>query len=120
METGMKRIAAVLALGLGALLAAVPANAGSGNRAAIAALATLRYVDRVDVIDTVLNDRFIYSRRAMPNNTPLTPLQVAILNSPPLVQAIRASVWRFDLRSVYAALVEGNTVYIYLGEPPGK
>ena len=116
----MKRLVAMLAVVGGCLMAAAPADAGSGNRAAIAALATLRYVDRVDVIDTVLSDHTVQSRRAQYNNTPLTPLQVAIISSPPLVQAIRATVWSFDLRSVYAARVEGGTVYIYLGEPPGK
>jgi hypothetical protein len=115
----MIRLAAALMV-VGACLTAAPAEAGSGNRAAIAAIATLRYVDRVNVIDTVLSDRFVYSKRAMPNNTPLTPLQVAIISNPALVDAIRVTVWSFDLRSAYAARVEGNTVYIYLGEPPGK
>ncbi len=115
----MTRLAAVLAaLGL-CLLAVLPAQAGSGNNRAIRDLATLHYVDRVVVVDVAQgSDRWIRAKRAHTSRQPLTPLQVAIAGNPALVEAIDRSMWNFDLKSVYAARVEGYTVYIYMGEPP--
>jgi hypothetical protein len=116
----MKRMAVGILMGLAAL-AAEPALAGSGNVAAIHDIETLRYVNRVNVIDTAAqSDRWVYGKRAMHNNAPLTPLQVAILNNGALMHAIQTTVWSFDLRSVYAAKVEGYTVHLYMGEPPNK
>jgi hypothetical protein len=119
----MTRLRAVLAvfgviLGLG-LLAAVPAEAGSGNDRAIRDLRTLRTVDKLVVVDVgAQHDRWIYAKRAQESRLPLTPLQVAIMNNRALVETINRTVWSFDLKSVYAALIQGNTVYLYLDEPP--
>jgi hypothetical protein len=114
----MKKILAMLAfVAMTAMVA--PAQAGSGNDRAIRALRVLHTVDRVVVVDTVAwSDRHIWSKRALPKITPLTPLQVAIVNNHSLVAAIDQTVWSFDLKSVYAARVEGYTVYLYMGEPP--
>ncbi len=109
-------LAAVAAL---FLLAVPPAEAGSGNNRAIQALSTLRYVDRVVVVDAARGtDRWLDAKRAHTSRQPLTPLQAAIAGNPALVDAINRTVWSLDLKSVYAARVEGYTVYIYLGEPP--
>ena len=118
----MTRLGAALAalgliLGL-SLLAVPPAQAGSGNDRAIRALSTLRTVDRVVVVDIAITQRHIWAKRMMGSTTPLTPLQVAILQNPALIAAIDRTVWSFDLKSVYAARVEGYTVYLYMGEPP--
>ncbi len=119
----MTRLRTVLAalglIGALSLLAVLPAQAGAGNERAIRDLRTLRYVDRLVVIDVgAQHDRWIYAKRAQVSRLPLTPLQVAIVNNRPLVEAINHRVWSFDLKSVYAALIEGNTVYLYLDEPP--
>lgn len=107
-----------LILGL-SLLAALPAEAGSGNNRAIRDLNTLHTVDRVVVVDTGLwSDRHIWAKRALSSAMPLTPLQVAIAGNPALIAAINRTVWSFDLKSVYSARVEGYTVYLYMGEPP--
>ncbi len=116
----MKQLAIGFLLGA-TLAAAQPAVAGTGDNVAIHNIETLRFVTRVNVIDVAARlDRRVWGRRAMYNNAPLTPLQVAILNNRPLMNAIQATVWSFDLRSVYAAKVEGYTVYLYMGEPPNK
>jgi len=117
---GLRVVLAVLGLiwGLG-LVAAPLAQAGSGNEKAIGDLATLRYVDRVVVIDVAARtDRSIRAKRAHESVMPLTPLQIAILHNPALIDAIDRTVWTFDLKSVYAARVVGYTVYLYMGEPP--
>ena len=115
----MTRLRVVLAaVGL-CLLAILPAQAGSGNDRAIRDLSTLRTVDRVDVIDVGLwSNRHIWAKRALPSASRLTPLQLAILRNRALIDAINRTVWSFDLKSVYAARVEGYTVYLYMGEPP--
>jgi hypothetical protein len=119
----MTRWRAVLAalgvvLGLG-LLAVAPAEAGSGNTRAIHDLRTLRYVDRVVVVDVSIgHDRYIWAKRAHQSVQPLTALQTAIVNNRPLIEAINRTVWSFDLKSIYAARVEGYTVYLYMGDPP--
>ncbi len=101
------------------LLAVLPAQAGSGNDRAIRDLRTLRTVDRLVVIDVgAQHDRWIWAKRAHHSVQPLTPLQTAILRNGALIDAINRKVWSFDLKSVYAALVQGNTVYLYLDEPP--
>ena len=116
--TMMKLRAVLAAVGL-CLLAALPAQAGSGNDRAIRDLQSLRHVDRVVVIDAgTQSDRWIWAKRALQSATPLTSLQIAIAGNRPLVQAINRTVWSFDLKSVYAALVKGYTVYLYMGEPP--
>ncbi len=109
--------AAMAALGL-SLLAVVPAHAGSGDELAIRQLRTLRTVDRLVVIDGTQSDRLIWGKRAHVSRLPLTPLQMAIAENPALVEAINHRVWSFDLKSVYAARIEGYTVYLYEGEPP--
>ena len=115
----MTRLRTVLAAAGLSLLAVLPAQAGSGNDRAIRALATLRYVDKLVVIDVSIgHDRYIWAKRAHASMQPLTPLQVAIANNPALVEAINRTVWSFDLKSIYAALVRGNTVYLYEGDPP--
>ncbi len=117
--TRLRVALAALGLILGfSLLAVLPAQAGSGNDRAIRALSTLRTVDRVVVIDTAVTQHHIWARRMMSSSTPLTPLQVAIVQNPALIAAINRTVWSFDLKSVYSARVEGYTVYIYMGEPP--
>ena len=118
--TGLRRVLAACGLIAAlSLLAVLPAEAGSGNERAIRELRTLRYVDRLVVIDVgAQHDRWIESKRAQESRLPLTPLQVAIMNNGALVEAINHRVWSFDLKSVYAALIEGNTVYLYLDEPP--
>jgi hypothetical protein len=109
---------ALAAAGL-SLLAVLPAQAGSGNDRAIRALATLHYVDRLVVVDVgSMSDRRIWSKRASHSRQPLTPLQLAIANNPAVVEAINRTVWSFDLKSIYAARIEGYTVYLYEGEPP--
>jgi hypothetical protein len=108
---------ALAAAGLG-LLTVLPAQAGSGNDRAIQALSTLTTVDRVVVIDVSATSRWIWGKRAHNSVMPLTPLQTAIVRNRPLVDAINRTVWSFDLKSVYAARVEGYTVYLYEGEPP--
>ena len=115
----MTRLGAALAvLGL-SLLAVLPAQAGSGNDGAIRDLRTLHTVDRLVVIDVgARHDRWINAKRAQTSRLPLTPLQTAILRNPALIEAINHRVWSFDLKSVYAARVEGYTVYLYEGEPP--
>ena len=115
----LQRWAAHAALAGLSLLAALPAQAGSGNDRAIRALATLRYVDRLVVVDVgSMSDRRIWSKRAAHSYWPLTPLQLAIANNPAVVEAINRTVWSLDLKSVYAARIEGYTVYLYEGEPP--
>ena len=105
--TGLRKVLAVAGLICGLGLAAVmPAQAGSGNDRAIRDLKTLRYVDKLLVIDTgIQHDRWINAKRAHHSRQPLTPLQAAIANNPALVEAINHRVWSFDLKSVYAALV---------------
>ena len=115
----MTRLRAVLAALALSLVATLPAAAGSGNDRAIRDLRTLRTVDRVVVIDVgAQSDRHIWAKRAHYSVMPLTPLQVAIVQNPALIEAINRTVWSFDLKSVYAARVEGATVYLYEGEPP--
>ncbi len=119
----MTRLGAALAAGgliCGlCLLAVLPAQAGSGNDRAIRDLGTLHTVDRLVVVDVgARHDRWIYAKRAQTSRLPLTPLQTAILRNRALVEAINHRVWSFDLKSVYAALVQGDTVYLYLDEPP--
>ncbi len=100
-------------------LAALPALAGSGNDLAVRQLQTLHRVNRVVVVDVeAWSDRDIWAKRALHSSTPLTPLQIAIASNRALVAAINATVRRFDLKSIYAARVEGYTVYLYMGEPP--
>jgi hypothetical protein len=114
--TRLRTVLAALAL---SLLAVLPAAAGSGNNRAIRDLSTLRYVDRVVVIDAgTRGDRFINAKRAHESVLPPTQLQMAIMRNPALVAAIDRSMWNFDLKSVYAARVVGTTVYLYMGEPP--
>lgn len=114
--TRLRTVLAILAL---SLLAALPVQAGSGNNRAIRDLRTLRHVDRLVVIDVGTRaDRYIWAKRAHESVQPLTPLQVAIVRNNALVEAINHRVWSFDLKSVYAARVEGYTVYLYMGEPP--
>jgi hypothetical protein len=115
----MKKLGAIaIAAGLAAL-ASVPAQADTGNWAAIDAINHLRYVDSVNVIDVgSWGDRWVYSKRAMHSNAPLTPLQVAIVSNPHLMRVIQATVWSFDLKSAYSARVDGNHVTIYVGDPP--
>ena len=114
----MTRLGAALAvLGL-SLMAVLPAQAGSGNDRAIRDLRTLRTVDRVVVVDVSATSRWIWAKRAHNSVMPLTPLQTAIVRNRPLIDAINRTVWSFDLKSVYAARVEGYTVYLYEGEPP--
>jgi hypothetical protein len=116
----MKRIALVVLAVVGwSALAGLPARAD--NAAAIQALQTLRSVESVNFIDVAArSDRWIYAKRALPSHTALTPLQVAIVSNPAVVAAITNLRFRgaFDLKSVYAARVEGARVYIYLGDPP--
>jgi hypothetical protein len=118
----MTRLGAALAAGgliCGlCLLAVLPAQAGSGNDRAIRDLRTLRTVDRVVVVDVSSTSRWIWAKRAHNSVMPLTPLQSAIVRNRPLIDAINRTVWSFDLKSVYAARVEGYTVYLYEGEPP--
>ena len=118
----MTRLGAALAAGgliCGlCLLAVLPAQAGSGNDRAIRDLRTLRTVDRVVVVDASATSRWIWAKRAHNSVMPLSPLQSAIVRNRPLIDAINRTVWSFDLKSVYAARVEGYTVYLYEGEPP--
>ena len=118
----MTRLGAALAAGgliCGlCLLAVLPAQAGSGNDRAIRDLRTLRTVDRVVVVDVSATNRWIWAKRAHNSVMPLSPLQSAIVRNRPLIDAINRTVWSFDLKSVYAARVEGYTVYLYEGEPP--
>jgi hypothetical protein len=115
----MTRLRVALAAMALSLVAALPAAAGSGNDRAIRDLETLRTVDRVVVIDVAQgSDRHIGAKRAHHSVQPLTPLQVAIVQNPALIEAINRTVWSFDLKSVYAAKVVGHTVYLYEGEPP--
>jgi hypothetical protein len=118
----MKKRLATMALFLGAALVGGlpgPVLAGSGNDAAIRAIQTLRTVNFLDIIDVSQDNPHIDSMRAMPSRTPLTPLQEAIAGNPALVEAIRHRGWApFDLKSVYAARVEGYSVYLYMGDPP--
>ena len=118
----MKRIAWVLAVAGWCVLAGLPAYAGSNNLAAIRSIQSLRFVDSVNVVDVAArgHDRWIFSKRAMHSNAPYTPLQVAIVSNPHLMAVIQATVWSFDLKSVYAAQVEGSHVTIYLGDPPNQ
>jgi hypothetical protein len=114
--TRWRALLAALAL---SLVAVLPAQAGSGNDRAVRDLRTLRTVDRVVVVDVAAqSDRHIWAKRALPSIMPLTPLQVAIVRNRSLVEAIDRTVWSFDLKSIYAARVEGYTVYLYEGEPP--
>lgn len=114
----MKRFAAIATLVVCTLAPAL-AMAGSGNDAAIRAIQSLRVVNFLDIIDVSNGNPHIESMRAMPSSTPLTPLQEAIVSNPVLVDAIRHRHWSpFDLKSVYAAKVEGYSVYIYMGDPP--
>jgi hypothetical protein len=113
----MKRLALTIAM-LG-LLGAMPAFAGGPNASEIQRVATFRAIDKVVIVDTATNDRFIWSKRAMTARQPLTALQMAIWNNRVLMAHIRANVWTFDLKSVYAVhLGSDGVVVIYLGEPP--
>jgi hypothetical protein len=114
----MTKLGVVLAAAGFSLAAALPAAAGSGNDRAIRDLRVLRTVDRVVVIDTAQSDRHVRAKRALASVMPLTPLQIAIVQNRPLIEAIDRTVWSFDLKSVYAAKVVGYTVYLYEGEPP--
>ena len=82
--TRLRVVLAALGLILGlSLLAALPAEAGSGNDRAIRDLRTLRHVDRLVVIDVgTRHDRWIWAKRAHESRMPLTPLQVAIVHNP--------------------------------------
>jgi hypothetical protein len=118
-EFAMMRLRVVLAALALSLLAVLPAAAGSGNDRAIRDLSRLRSVDRVVVIDVAAwSNRHIWAERARISRIPLSPLQLAILRNDALVDAINRTVWRFDLKSVYAARVVAGTVYLYEGEPP--
>ena len=99
---------------------AVPAYAGGGNDEAIRALSRLKEVAAVDVIDVAgESDPNIFAKRGIPDCMPLTPLQTAIVNNRAVVAAIDDGfLTYFDLKSVYAAKVVGDRVYIYLGDPP--
>jgi hypothetical protein len=115
----MNRFAAVV-LSIAALsgLTVGPAMAVD-TAATIDALATIRSVGHVNVIDVGARyDRFIFAKRAMGSNAPLTPLQAAIAGNPTLVAAIERVSWSFDLKSVYSATVQGDSVYLYMDNPP--
>jgi hypothetical protein len=117
MVSAMKKLALTIAM-LG-LLGAAPALAGEPSAAEIQRVASFRAIYKVVIVDTATNDRFIYSKRAMTARQPLTPLQMAIWNNRVLLAHIRANVWIFDLKSVYAVhLGSDGVVVIYLGEPP--
>ena len=116
----MKKFLLMIALLFSAGLATGHAQAGSGNDAAIRAIQNLRVVTFLDIIDVAAEtEPDIESMRAMPTTTPLTRLQLTIANNPALVDAILGQHWvQFDLKSVYSARVEGNSVYLYMGWPP--
>ncbi len=118
--TRLRVVLAALGLTLGlSLLVALPAEAGTHNVRAIRDIGTLRTVDRLVVVDVGRqHDRRIWEKRSHYSRMPLTPLQVAIVSNPALLHAINHTVWSFDLKSVYAARVEGYTVYLYMDEPP--
>ena len=99
-------------------LASGPALAVYSN-AMIQALATIHNIGHVNVIDVGARyDRFIFAKRAMGSNAPLTPLQAAIAGNPRLVAAIERVSWSFDLKSVYSAAVQGDSGYLYMDNPP--
>ncbi len=114
----MTKIAMLVAV---LLTFAVGAPALADNATAIRQLQSLRQVNYVNVIDTgATADRWVFAKRAMHSNTPLTPLQVAIVSNPVLMSAVRATTWNFDLKSIYAARIEGYSVYLYMGSPPNQ
>ena len=117
MVNAMKKLALTIAV-LG-LLGAVPAMAGGPSADEVRRVATFRAVHKVVIVDTATNERFIWSKRAMTARQPLTPLQVAIWNNPVLMAHIRANIWTFDLKSVFAVHIGSDgVVVIYQGEPP--
>ena len=100
------------------LLALAGGQAQADTADTIRQLQTIRQVDSVTVIDTAAmhdgNGRgrsYLASNRAMNCSAPLTPLQAAIAGNPSISGRVP------NLRSAYAARVEGARVYIYLGDP---
>ena len=101
------------------LLAIAGGQAQADTAATIRQLQTLRQFNSLTIIDVAAMSEegkrgkrnTLAAQRAANCNSPFTTLQAAIANNPALSRRVP------NLRSVYAARVEGGRVYIYLGDP---